>query len=68
MIFSRRRKREREVAQAEADAALKVSVDDLHTTVMEGPEVRAVAQRHRTIQRRNHFAETIRHAYRGEPA
>ena len=68
MIFSRRKKHDREAGQAQAEAALKSSVDDLHTAVVEGEEVREVAQHLRRIQHRNHFAETIRHAYRGEPA
>lgn len=68
MIFSRRRKRDRQDGIAEAERAVKTSVDDLHTAVMDGPEVQRVVREHRRIQHRNHFAETIRDLYRGEPA
>lgn len=67
MIRLRRSKPERAPGMAEAEAALKTSVNDLHAAVVDGKEVRAVAQRLRQIQHRNHFAESIRHAY-GRPA
>lgn len=65
MIFSRRRQRAHRDGIAEAERAVKTSVDDLHTAVMDGPEVRELVEHHRGIQHRNHFAEIIRHAYRG---
>ena len=68
MIFSHRKKRDREDGQAQAETALKTSVDDLHSAVVDGREVREVASHLRRIQHRNHFAETIRDLYRGEPA
>lgn len=68
MIFSRRKKRDREAGHAEAEAALKTSVDDLHAAVVDRIEISKAAQRSRSIRQRNHFAEAIRHAYRGEPA
>ncbi|MFE5309691.1 hypothetical protein [Isoptericola sp. NPDC056605] len=61
----RKRKAQRENAQAEADQALRESVDHLHATVRRGREVRRVADRLREIQRENHFAESIRHVYSG---
>jgi hypothetical protein len=63
MIWTRRKKRAE--AQAEADAALKESVDRLHSVVTRGPEVRRIADRLREIQQENHFAESIRHVYSG---
>lgn len=65
MIFSRRKKRDRDDGIAEAERAVKTSVDDLHTAVMEAPEVSRVVREHRRIQHRNHFAETIRDLYQG---
>lgn len=65
MIFSRRRKRNRKDGIAEAERAVKVSVDDLHTAIMDAPEVHRVVREHRRIQHRNHFAETIRDLYQG---
>lgn len=65
MTFWRRRKVEREQAQAEAEAALQESVNHLQATVHRGREVRKVAAELRRIQRDNHFADAIRHAYRG---
>lgn len=63
MIFSQRKKRERDQGIAEARRALSTSVDDLHATVMRGEQVRAVASKLRSIQQDNHFAEAIRHVY-----
>lgn len=68
MILSRHKKRDREDGQAQAETALKASVDDLHSAVVDGREVREVVSHLRRIQHRNHFAETIRDLYRGEPA
>lgn len=66
MIFSRRKRRARDRAQAQADAALTESVDHLHGTVLRAQEARHVADRLRELQRQNHFAESIRSAY-GRP-
>lgn len=68
MIFSRRKKRDRQAGHAEAEAALKSSVDDLHAAVVDRIEIREAARHSRSIRQRNHFAEAIRHAYRGETA
>lgn len=67
MIFSRRKRRARDRAQAQADAALTASVDHLHSTVLRAQEARHVADRLRELQRQNHFAESIRSAY-GRPS
>lgn len=65
MIFSRRKKRDLDVGLTEAERARKESVGDLHSAVLAGAEVTEVADEHRRIQKRNHFAEIVRDAYRG---
>ena len=67
MMFSRHKRQARDEAQAEAQAALTQSVDDLHGAVLRGQEARRVGERLRELQQRNHFAESIRSAY-GRPA
>ncbi len=63
MTVWRRRRTQREKAQAEADAALVESRNELHATVLRGFEVRRIAGQLRTIQQKNHFAESIQRAY-----
>jgi len=60
-----KRKRQLEQEHAEAQEALRESVDHLHDTVQRGAEVRQTVRQLQKIQRDNHFAEAIQHVYRG---
>lgn len=48
----------------DARAALAKSVDDLHGSVQMRLEAQEVAEHLRAIERRNHLAESVLHAFR----
>lgn len=68
MTVWRRRKNQRERAHAEAEKALRESVDDLHGTVLRGAEVRRIANQLRQIQRDNGFGPAIARVYERGPS
>lgn len=67
MTFWRRRKDQQVRALAEAEAARKESVDELHAAVLHSQEVRRTTARMRELRIENHFAERFREAY-GRPS
>lgn len=67
MTFWRRRKDQQVRALAEAEAARKESVDELHAAVLHNQEVRRTTARLRELRTENHFAERFRAAY-GRPS
>lgn len=68
-LIPRRHREPLRAAQAEADAALRASVDHLHSEVLQAEitegrraETLRIAQRMLIWQRRNHFADNFRRA------